>query len=93
MAQSIKKTKPMHEADIQASIKKADYSYRKLAAELEVSATSIRDVVRNATQSHRIATHISTLINKPIDDIWPDTYNYTPRGSFKERCDNAKAVA
>lgn len=88
-----KAKKPMHEVDVHGCIKKAGHSYVTIADHFKISQTTVRNVSRGKQKSHRVATYIAQLINKPIDDIWPDVYDYQPRESFKERCENARAVA
>lgn len=79
----------MSHHDILANIKKQNSSYSSIAKHFDIEPTSVRSVATGKTDSHRIAIYISQLINIPLDDIWPDRYTYTPRPSFKERCDNA----
>ncbi|NOR69987.1 MAG: hypothetical protein GQ532_09905 [Methylomarinum sp.] len=88
-----KAKKGMDQHDILACIKKKKSSYAKIAIALDVHQTSVRSVAIGKGESHRIATHIAKLIGKPIDDIWPGRYNYQPRDSYKDRCENARAVA
>ncbi len=92
MPNSRKKAKePMHPADINAELKKADSSQAEISRHFGISDTSVSAVIKGRQKNHRVAKYISQIIKKPIDDIWPGCYNYAPRESYKERCQRAVA--
>lgn len=92
MAHPTKKTNPgMHPADVLASLKKVGQSYAKIALHFEISQTSVQHIAKGRQKSYRVANYIAQLIDKPMNEIWPDTYDYEPRPSFKERCERSAA--
>ncbi|MFZ2452599.1 MAG: helix-turn-helix domain-containing protein [Methylovulum miyakonense] len=87
MAQKKKKPKEgLHPALILAALKMEGHSYVTIANHFSISTTAIENVVKGKTKSLRTAKYIATLINKPLDDIWPGQYDYEQRPTFKERC-------
>lgn len=71
--------------DIKSELRKLKITMRAIAASLDCSENSVRLVIHNQQQSKRIATHVANLIGKPIDEIWPNQYNYEQRPSYKQR--------
>ncbi len=90
MPTSNKKTKEnMHPADINCALIKAGLNHKKIATHFDISSTTVRNVILGKVKVHRVATYIAEKSGYAIDDIWPDQYNYTPRETFKERCERA----
>lgn len=64
----------MHPADIQAALKKRGYSMADIGTALEVDRGAVYKVVHDKSRSRKIANAISKIIDKPVEEIWPDAY-------------------
>ena len=50
-----------------------------IAKELRVSAGMVNNVIHNRVTCHRVAMHIATLLNEPLENLWPGRYEFKPR--------------
>ena len=64
----------MHPADIKAELQKCGSSCAQLAAQLDVDRSAVSHVVRGDARSRRVAFAISSIIGKPVGEIWPGEY-------------------
>ena len=64
----------MHPADIQAALKKQDYSMADVGKALSVSRYMVCNVIHGRTKSRRIANAIAKLLNTSANELWPGKY-------------------
>ena len=63
----------IHPEDLKAALRKAGWTYRKLAAALGVSARTIGETVRNG-KSPKACVFIGSLMHREPHEIWPARY-------------------
>ncbi len=78
----INKSTPMHFADIQAALKKANITQEQIAAEEQVSPQLVGRVLRGESTSRRIAFAIAAHTGFTTERMWPG--RYPPRLSPKQ---------
>jgi lambda repressor-like predicted transcriptional regulator len=61
----------MHPEEIKAAIRMNGTTPSVIAAELEVSRTTVSTVIHGRCESARVKERIAKVINKPVDAIWP----------------------
>lgn len=64
----------MTEAEIRALIAKKGATMTDIAAETEVSLSTVRKVIRGEARSRRIANVIALFLGRRIEDLWPGAY-------------------
>ena len=64
----------MHHEDIKAAMRKQGITQADLARHLKVTEQAISNVLRGSVTSERIASAVSKLINRPVNEIWPERY-------------------
>jgi len=64
----------MHFEDIKAALRKQGYSQKRVADCLNVSPSTVHNVMYGACKSERIATFISKIIGIDRGEIWPGRY-------------------
>lgn len=69
----------MHAADIKAGLQKAGVKMREIAQELEISETTVSQVIYGRSSSYRVAKRIASHLNKSVNDIWPGRYENKKR--------------
>lgn len=72
-------TAPPSAIDISYRLRVLGWTQAALARELGVSAGMVNNVVHNRVTCHRVAEHIATLLQEPMQDLWPGRYEYKPR--------------
>lgn len=68
----------MHSSERQAALKKAGYSQARLAAELEVGASTVNGTIVGRTRSQRVEQRISEITDIPLYRLWPEWYDAPP---------------
>ena len=68
----------MHPEDIKASIRKLNTTPKAIAGELGVCVMTVSHVIQGRGVSARVASRISEVIGKPVDEIWPGKYGKRP---------------
>jgi len=81
----------MHHADIKAALEKRGYSLTAVARMEGVTRSFVSQVVRGASGA-RIAARIATLLEMPMQSLWPDRYNAPPRDRFCDRSTERRAA-
>lgn len=61
----------MHPADITAVLRKAGSSQAKIARELQITPTTVHQVVHDRARSLRVALKISEATKVPLSKLWP----------------------
>ena len=72
----------MHHEDIKASIRKSGTSPAAIARSLQVTSTTVSNVIKGNTKSARIARRICEVTGKGFRELWPGKY---PIHEFAER--------
>ncbi|XZG69049.1 helix-turn-helix domain-containing protein [Chitinibacteraceae bacterium HSL-7] len=72
-------TSPPSAIDISYRLRVVGWTQAALARELGVSAGMVNNVVHNRVTCHRVAEHIATLLQEPMQALWPGRYEYKPR--------------
>lgn len=61
----------MHYADIIAALIKAGHPPRQLADEMDVTPTTISQVIHSKQSSYNVASKISAVTGIPLNKLWP----------------------
>lgn len=64
----------MERLDIQYSLRKAGYRQVDIARKLKLSKTTVGDIIAGRQRSQRIAREISSILRRPVAEIWPGQY-------------------
>ena len=64
----------MHSEDIKAALRKKGYSQKAVAERMNVSPTTVHNVICGACKSERIARFISSVIGIDRAELWPGRY-------------------
>lgn len=67
----------MKAQEIKQAIKLKGYSLSMLADALDVNLATVSGVVCGHTQSRRVANAISKLLDKPVEEIFPNVESYS----------------
>jgi lambda repressor-like predicted transcriptional regulator len=62
----------MHPEEIKAALRMRRVTQVVLAEELKVAPSSINQTISGRIRSERIQARISQLLEKPIEEIWPE---------------------
>lgn len=71
----ITEKEPMDPAYIKAELQIKGSSPSQVASLLNVSKTTVTQVIYGRSTSRRVATTIAEIIRKDINDIWPGRYS------------------
>lgn len=69
----------MHHELIKAEIRMRNTTPSLIAAELQLSRTTVTQVIRGTGRSARVESYISELIEKPVEEIWPNREKPIPK--------------
>lgn len=69
----------MDSLDIVHELKKRGKSQSQLARDLDMSISVVNSVIHGKVTSHTVAQHISNILGKEINDLWPNQYVFKPR--------------
>ena len=69
----------MHPADIIAAIHKLKKNQRSIAAEIGRAPCTVGLVIHGRVRSRYVAQHISSILQTPVDVIWPGGYDYAKK--------------
>lgn len=72
----------MEAHEIYEKLREKQVSARMIAQVLGVTNQSVSDVIRNGRGSKRIAEAIATVLEKPLDAVFP---HYAPKQSYQEK--------
>lgn len=72
----------MEASEIYAELREKGVSARMIAEVLGVANQSVSDVIRNGRGSRRIAEAVSTVLEKPLEQVFP---HYLPKQTHKEK--------
>lgn len=72
----------MHSSERQAALKKVGYSQARLAAELEVGASTVNGTIVGRTRSQRVEQRIAELTGYSLHQLWPEWYE-PPSGAVQ----------
>ncbi|SSY80672.1 helix-turn-helix transcriptional regulator [Alysiella crassa] len=72
----------MEAHEIYEKLREKQVSARMIAQVLGVTNQSVSDVIRNGRGSKRIAEAIATVLEKPLDMVFP---HYAPKPSHQEK--------
>lgn len=61
----------MHPADITATLRKAGTSQAKIARKLNITRTTVSQVVRGTGKSRRVQQAIARAAGVPVTTLWP----------------------
>jgi Ner family transcriptional regulator len=64
----------MHPEDIKAALRKRGTTMAKIARSLNVSQTTVHNVVHGACTSDRVARAIADVVGQDRADLWPGQY-------------------
>jgi len=64
----------MHPADIQSELKKRGITQKSIAVEIEVTETTISEVIRKRRDSDRVMKVISKKIDRDHREVFPEYY-------------------
>ena len=73
----------MHPEQIKAEMRIKGTTPAALADSLDLSPTTVSNVIHARAKSFRVASAISKLIEKPVSTIWPVQYGPARRRSLK----------
>lgn len=83
----------MHPADINAALKKAGYTQRRIAKDLGVRQPTVYLVVYGKGTSARIAKAIAQATGLPLSTLWPGKYDKPAAGRVPDRRDHDRRAA
>lgn len=63
----------MHPEDLKAALRKAGWTYAKLAKAVGVCSRTIGETIRNG-KSPKACAYISSLLAREPEEIWPSRY-------------------
>jgi lambda repressor-like predicted transcriptional regulator len=66
--------KNMKPSEIREYLRQKGVTIAGIARDLNKTNTAIALTVKGLTVSDKIRRHIAKCINKPVEDIWPETY-------------------
>jgi hypothetical protein len=70
------------------------YSLSMIASALDCTPVNVQQVVRRLNHSHRVASAIATVLELPIEEVFPDVPSYADVQHFtntrQERIDHLK---
>ena len=66
-------------------LQKLGKSQADLARELKVSGGVINNVIHDRISAHAVATVIAELLESKAEDLWPQRYQFKPRGPSRNR--------
>lgn len=69
----------MQAAEIIEALQSADISCSELAEALDVSAAAVSQVINRKSRSTKIARGIAAVLNRPVQDVFPDISSYAPQ--------------
>lgn len=69
----------MDSLDIVHELKKRGKSQSQLARDLDMSISVVNSVIHGKVTSHTVAQHISSILGREINDLWPNQYVFKPR--------------
>ena len=69
----------MHPEQIKAEIRMAGTTPSFIASELGVSRATVSQIIRGTGRSARVEKRISDLLQKSVDEIWPNRSKPLPR--------------
>lgn len=64
----------MHPAHITATIRELGFSQASIAEVLDVSRSSVTQVISGHAKSRRIAQAIAQITGKSLEELWPGKY-------------------
>lgn len=73
----------MDAIEINYRLKRLGLTQSKLAAELQVSAGLISNVIHDRASCFHVAQHIAELLHEDIHTLWPRRYVFKPRGEAR----------
>ncbi|WOI45868.1 helix-turn-helix domain-containing protein [Acidovorax sp. BLS4] len=73
----------MHPEQIKAEIRMRDTTPAAIADSLHLSSMTVSNVIHGRTISRRVAAAISSVIKKPITQIWPGRYEPNKKNGLK----------
>lgn len=79
----------MHPEEIKAAIRMKGTTPSAIADELDLSRTTVSQVIHGRGVSARVANRISEVIGLPVAHIWPST---KPKSLMRRRCNPDKAA-
>jgi len=77
--------KNMSPEKIKDELKKREITAAGIARELDKTPTSIHLVISGKSVSHKIRSYIAECIEKPVENVWPETYLLKPDPTKKGR--------
>lgn len=73
----------MHPEQIKAEIRMRGTTPAAIADSLQLSRMTVSNVIHNRSKSHRVASAISKLIKKPLNQLWPGRYEPGNKSGLK----------
>ncbi|MFE8644144.1 helix-turn-helix domain-containing protein [Sphingomonas sp. NCPPB 2930] len=70
----------MHPEQIKAHIRMRGTTPAAIADDLQLSRMTVSNVIHGRTTSRKVAVAISSVISKPVCQIWPGRYEPVIRG-------------
>ena len=81
----------MEPIDIIYQLHRLGKSQAQLARELGISGGVINNVIHGRVTAHAVALHIAVLLGLEVGEIWPNQYEFKPRGPSCNRREATKA--
>lgn len=75
----------MHPEDIKAALRKKGSSQKKVADAMDVSLTTIHNVIHGACKSERCAKAIADIVGEDRSALWPGRYDTPAQRLLKAR--------
>ena len=66
----------MERETIKTELSKKGYSLAMIAAALDCTPVNVQQVVKRLNHSHRVANAIATVLELPIEKVFPDVPSY-----------------
>jgi len=76
---------PADPLEINYRLRRAGYTQRAVARELNVSLSVVGNVIHDRVTSHGVAVFIARLIGSDVQELWPNRYVFKPRGASPRR--------
>ncbi|WP_017327387.1 helix-turn-helix domain-containing protein [Synechococcus sp. PCC 7336] len=69
----------MNPIDIKAELRKAGYTQTDVAQLLNCTPQTVWNVISRRDRSRRVEEKIAELIDRPLWEVWPDSYPQAPK--------------
>ena len=77
--------------EINYRLRRAGYTQRAVARELNVSLSVVGNVIHDRVTSYGVACFIASAIGESAESLWPGRYIFKPRGASPRRGEKRNA--